>query len=58
MLLYQGVYENVETQNCLYGHLWMEPRKITVLVSGAKDKGDVKNTDGLEEAYQLGNCDI
>ena len=25
-----------------------------VLVSGAKDKGDVKNTDGLEEAYQLG----
>ena len=26
----------------------------TVLVRGAKDKGDVKNTDGLEEAYQLG----
>ena len=25
-----------------------------VLVKGAKDKGDVKNTDGLEEAYQLG----
>jgi hypothetical protein len=48
----------VETQNCLYGHLWVELRKITVLVSGAKDKGDVKNTDGLEEAYQLGNCDI
>ena len=26
----------------------------TVLVRGAKDKGDVKNTNGLEEAYQLG----
>lgn len=26
----------------------------TVLVRGAKDKGDVKNTDGLEKAYQLG----
>lgn len=52
------MYENVETQNCLYGHLWVELRKITVLVSGAKDKDDVKNTDGLEEAYQLGNCDI
>lgn len=25
-----------------------------VLVRGAKDKGDVKNTEGLEEAYQLG----
>ena len=25
-----------------------------VLVRGAKDKGDVKNTDGLEKAYQLG----
>lgn len=25
-----------------------------VLVRGAKDKGDVKNTHGLEEAYQLG----
>ena len=26
----------------------------TVLVRGAKDKGDVKDTDGLEAAYQLG----
>ena len=26
----------------------------TVFVRGAKDKGDVKNTDGLEKAYQLG----
>ena len=25
-----------------------------VLVRGAKDKGDVRNTDGLEEAYRLG----
>ena len=25
-----------------------------VLVQGAKDKGDVKNTDGLERAYELG----
>ena len=25
----------------------------TVCVRGAKDKGDVKNTDGLEKAYQL-----
>lgn len=25
-----------------------------VLVRGAKDKGDVKNTEGLEQAYQLG----
>lgn len=25
-----------------------------VLVSGAKDKGDVKNTEGLEKAYELG----
>ena len=25
-----------------------------VLVRGAKDKGDVKNTDGLDEAYRLG----
>lgn len=25
-----------------------------VLVRGAKDKGDVKNTNGLEDAYQLG----
>ena len=28
----------------------------TVLVRGAKDKGDVKNTDGLEKAYQLGTA--
>ena len=27
----------------------------TVLVRGAKEKGDVKNTDGLNEAYELGN---
>lgn len=27
----------------------------TVLVRGAKEKGDVKNTDGLKEAYELGN---
>ena len=27
----------------------------TVLVRGAKKKGDVKNTDGLKEAYELGN---
>lgn len=26
----------------------------TVFVRGAKDKGDVKNTDGLKKAYQLG----
>ena len=26
----------------------------TVFVRGAKDKGDVKKTDGLERAYQLG----
>ena len=26
----------------------------TVLVRGAKDRGDVKDTDGLEKAYQLG----
>ena len=25
-----------------------------VLVRGAKDKGDVRNTDGLDEAYRLG----
>lgn len=25
-----------------------------VLVQGAKDKGDVKNTDGLDRAYELG----
>ena len=25
-----------------------------VLVRGAKDKGDVKNTEGLEKAYELG----
>ena len=25
-----------------------------VLVHGAKDKGDVKNTDGLRKAYELG----
>ena len=25
-----------------------------VLVRGAKDKGDVRNTDGLNEAYRLG----
>ncbi|MDD6269684.1 MAG: flavodoxin family protein [Oscillospiraceae bacterium] len=25
-----------------------------VLVRGAKDKGDVRNTDGLKEAYELG----
>ncbi|MDD6070409.1 MAG: flavodoxin family protein, partial [Clostridiales bacterium] len=25
-----------------------------VLVSGAKDKGDVKNSDGLRKAYKLG----
>ena len=25
----------------------------TVLVRGAKNKGDVKDTDGLEAAYQL-----
>ena len=25
-----------------------------VLVSGAKDKGDVKNSDGLKKAYELG----
>lgn len=29
-----------------------------VLVRGAKDKGDVKNTDGLEKAYQLGTTII
>ncbi len=28
----------------------------TVFVRGAKDKGDVKNTDGLEKAYQLGTA--
>lgn len=27
----------------------------TVLVRGAKEKGDVKNTTGLKEAYELGN---
>lgn len=27
----------------------------TVLVRGAKEKGDVKNTDRLKEAYELGN---
>ena len=25
-----------------------------VLVRGAKDKGDVRNADGLDEAYRLG----
>jgi hypothetical protein len=25
-----------------------------VLVRGAKDKGDIKNTDALNEAYELG----
>lgn len=24
------------------------------MVRGAKDKGDVRNTDGLDEAYRLG----
>lgn len=28
----------------------------TVFVRGAKDKGDAKNTDGLEKAYQLGTA--
>ena len=28
----------------------------TVFVRGTKDKGDVKNTDGLEKAYQLGTA--
>ena len=28
----------------------------TVFVRGAKDKGNVKNTDGLERAYQLGTA--
>ena len=27
----------------------------TVLVRGAREKGDVKNTDGLKEAYNLGS---
>ena len=27
-----------------------------VLVRGAKDKGDVKETEGLKEAYELGEA--
>lgn len=49
------MFDAVKTQYRLALNFFGLEDAETVLVRGAKEKGDVKNTDGLKEAYKLGN---
>ncbi|WP_296031384.1 flavodoxin family protein [uncultured Treponema sp.] len=49
------MFDAVKTQYRLALNFFGLEDAGTVLVRGAKEKGDVKNTDGLKEAYNLGS---
>lgn len=53
-IVYTSNTGSTEKYAKMLSHQICVPSYSMVLVQGAKDIGDVKNTDGLDRAYKLG----